>query len=351
MSLTQLANAFGEICKLAGEEHKRREEMREVCASEVLAQLREDILSKVECETSRATRRKLWDMLIENTGAHFLDSGGHYGRAWQRHQLVDFEATPEVSLSWEYGFSFTRSAYHWLAQNLEYNETLTNSLLALSRSERYADEGWGECIEAWLASKVPDAAGLYGDGEPWRDNTYNHENVLDQTLLFTFFTIPSSTEHATKFQMEHWGSAFLILQIHGGADVRGGYTAPVVFEITGEEELLWNMNDWNVYVDPETITDPGYDPDQNALPFGDGTEPVYLVPRWSGCEGVETDDHSSYGETDWQTRRQLMAEWKSLDDYETSDDPENRGKGVIYVDVEGNGYCPITGGRLHASGC
>ena len=29
------------------------------------------------------TERKIAEMLLENTGSHFLDSGGAYGRAWQ----------------------------------------------------------------------------------------------------------------------------------------------------------------------------------------------------------------------------------------------------------------------------
>ena len=31
------------------------------------------------------------EMLKENTGTHFLDSGGSYGRSWQRNQKRDFE--------------------------------------------------------------------------------------------------------------------------------------------------------------------------------------------------------------------------------------------------------------------
>ena len=33
-------------------------------------------------------------MLKENTGAHFLDSGGAYGRNWERNQARDFESEP-----------------------------------------------------------------------------------------------------------------------------------------------------------------------------------------------------------------------------------------------------------------
>ena len=34
-------------------------------------------------------------MLTENTGVHFLDSGGDDNRRWQRNQGVDFDSKPK----------------------------------------------------------------------------------------------------------------------------------------------------------------------------------------------------------------------------------------------------------------
>jgi hypothetical protein len=62
-----------------------------------------------------------------------------------------------------------------------------------------------------------EVGGLYGEGSPLTCNTYNEENLLDQTLLFVFFT------------MEH--ESYVVLQVHGGADVRGGYCDPKVFSL------------------------------------------------------------------------------------------------------------------------
>ena len=36
------------------------------------------------------------------------------------------------------------------------------------------------------------------------------------------------------------GKTFVLLSVHGGADVRGGYTTPQVFELTGDEGVA----DW-----------------------------------------------------------------------------------------------------------
>ena len=37
-------------------------------------------------------------MLLENTGKHFLDSGGESGRHWQRNQQRDFDSEPPITI-------------------------------------------------------------------------------------------------------------------------------------------------------------------------------------------------------------------------------------------------------------
>jgi hypothetical protein len=51
------------------------------------------------------------------------------------------------------------------------------------------------------------------------ENTYNHENNLSQILLFVTFN--------------YEGNKYALLQIHGGADVRGGYTDTRCFKLNG----------------------------------------------------------------------------------------------------------------------
>jgi hypothetical protein len=64
----------------------------------------------------------IYKMLTENTGAHMLDSGGVYGRNWERNQvksIEDFENEPEevytYSKRWN-ELSRTVSVYHYLSQ-------------------------------------------------------------------------------------------------------------------------------------------------------------------------------------------------------------------------------------------
>lgn len=66
------------------------------------------------------TKQIIYGMLTENTGAHFLDSGGAYGRNHERNKLKtieDFEREPEQSYIYNYGYIERRvSVFHYLSQ-------------------------------------------------------------------------------------------------------------------------------------------------------------------------------------------------------------------------------------------
>jgi len=60
--------------------------------------------------------------------------------------------------------------------------------------------------------------------EVYIENSYERESALSQDIQYAIFHKNDRT--------------FVILQIHGGADIRGGYTEPYIFEINDEAELL-----------------------------------------------------------------------------------------------------------------
>jgi len=179
------------------------------------------------------TKQIIFSMLTENTGTHMLDSGGDNGRHWQRNQdltvetLDKAEAATFDSFELKYGrISVTANLYHFLADRLTFDEEKTADLEAFGKSEDHANEPWLASMEAWLDARRDagiEITGLYGEGEPITVNTYNHENHLSQTIQFIYWT----ENH----------EAFVALQIHGGADVRGGYTAPKVF--AAEDQILF----------------------------------------------------------------------------------------------------------------
>ena len=170
-------------------------------------------------QTISKTEEVIFGMLTENTGGSILDSGGAYGRNWERNQkktIEDFRSEPEAWLDPRYGDA-TKSLFWHLKNNLTADEGLTAAFSKFA--EAYPDESWLETIELWL-----DKLGVAKEGElyseaRWSFNTYNFGYWLcSQTVQGSFFGLG--------------GKDYLIMQVHGGCDVRGGYTAPQVFELS-----------------------------------------------------------------------------------------------------------------------
>jgi hypothetical protein len=181
--------------------------------------------------SDKLTKIVISKMLKENTGAHFLDSGGAYGRHHEKNQTREFDNEPSVILRIDqYGIEYTRNIYHFLIETLTYEKELNNSLYAFEKEinqgkhpelDKYSN--WYDITQAWLKHKG------YTGGI--RDNIYNYENNLSQVFIYELF----STENL-KHDPDIYDCEFTILQIHGGCDVRGGYTSPKIF--TWEDSFL-----------------------------------------------------------------------------------------------------------------
>jgi hypothetical protein len=179
------------------------------------------------------TQQVIFDMLTENTGSHFLDSGGDDGRMWQRNAkktLDDFRNEPYATIDPKYGDS-SLSLFHYMNEYLVYDEGLTGGFEEFAKG--YPEEPWLSIIQEWLdASGVAPEGEFYSDAR-WNFNTYNFDMWwVNQTLQGSFFGM--------------WGKTYLIVQVHGGADVRGGYTAPKVFQVKGyydKDEFVLNAAD------------------------------------------------------------------------------------------------------------
>lgn len=161
------------------------------------------------------TVQKLADMFTENTGKGLLDSGGAYGRNWERNQgktASDFMSAPAGFIDSD--GEITLDAFHYLNDRISYEAPLDAAWREFD-AER-PDASWDENISEFLDMLgVSEDAGLY-DGGRFEFNTYNFDGcLLSQTLQGVAFTLN--------------GDQYLLLQVHGGCDVRGGYTKPVVF--------------------------------------------------------------------------------------------------------------------------
>lgn len=156
--------------------------------------------------TTTRTREVLAEMLTEPTGRHLLDSGGAYGRHWERNagrSLADWESQPRA---WADRWGVTLSTFHYLAERLEYAPLLDKQFR--DYCAEHDDDGYLSLAESFATDRDTSA-------HTW--NTYNGEDSLSQTLQGVTFS--------------DGGEVFVLLQIHGGCDVRGGYTTPRAFRV------------------------------------------------------------------------------------------------------------------------
>jgi hypothetical protein len=169
--------------------------------------------------TETKTEQVIFDMLTENTGTHFLDSGGDGGRMWQRNAkktLDDFRSEPYATIDPKYG-DVSVSTFHYLTERLIFAQGMTEQFQEFAKE--YQDESWRGVMSLFVESLGIDEQERDSiENQTWEFNSYNFDRfIISQTLQGRFFTLGNSE--------------YLLLQIHGGADVRGGYTAPKMFTV------------------------------------------------------------------------------------------------------------------------
>jgi len=185
-------------------------------------------------ESFNQTEKVLALMMRENTGASILDSGGAYGRAWQRALKEDFSKRERATvegrvLSYdgktELCLDVTIDLFSYLSEKLEYDRAMTRQFEKFAKLPENEHEHWLGMMREfpeWIADKKDARLGEHTGVE----NSYNHDSFLSGTIQFAFFELD--------------GEAYCLLQIHGGCDVRGGYTGPKAFKCDDNYSLF----DW-----------------------------------------------------------------------------------------------------------
>lgn len=223
-------------------------------------------------------------MLVENTGIHMLDSGGSMGRAWQRNQAAVgdqspaefFENTPVGEWGWpsvaphpnfregkdpldqraelwvkigvyhfltkaalsdfneEMDTEFQRFAdlpenehSYWLGLMEDFPEHWARHVARKRALEEYEEQYGHDAVvnsDDLISEFYSAPYGLYEGEKPLLVYTYNHDNALSQDIQYLIFG--------------HENESYVLLQIHGGADARGGLTMPRAFDLGREPEAL-----------------------------------------------------------------------------------------------------------------
>lgn len=160
---------------------------------------------------------KLYTILTTSTGTHMLDSGGAYGRHWQRNQALpigSFKEAPRAYMD-EYG-EVTISLFHHLTDALKVthiSEALDADFLEFTKERE------GSYLE-----DIADFIEHLGAEKGYGENSYNRESLLSQVIQYETFTLGDAE--------------YVALQVHQGADVRGGYTRPYIFALADTYALI-----------------------------------------------------------------------------------------------------------------
>lgn len=185
--------------------------------------------------TGVTTEQMVVQQLTENTGRALCDSGDAYGRNWQRNQGKDFSAAPAVTVSWDafrardeehlpgqLMLCGTVDLYHWMTRNLEFDAELQAQLDEFAAREENEDSSWLQ-IQEEFADYLHDRDGH--EAEPRVINTYNDPDNVDLSQVLQYVELYTEDRHEPSH---------LIVSVHGGCDVRGGYTSPVVYRLRYE---------------------------------------------------------------------------------------------------------------------
>ena len=166
----------------------------------------------------------IYSMLIENTGEHFLDSGGAYGRHHQRNankSITDFYNEPFEKYNYQNGWiERTVSVFHYLNNFGLSTDEVCKGFNQINEDAKDWDcdaDVYGVSAAAWDYLKRWNY-----DVEIVRTfNTYNGDSNLSQILQGSYLRLNCE--------------GYLLVQIHGGCDARGGYTNARLFKYDFDE--------------------------------------------------------------------------------------------------------------------
>jgi hypothetical protein len=181
----------------------------------------------------KSTRDAILEQLHESTGTSLCDSGGIFGRHWQRNQKKtweDFTKEPVRLEAHVYSHGDKPvlelmgyiSLASWMENNLEYSQELQDAFEAWVE----ANDPEGEYYDMSHMESFADEQGQDSWGAKRQVNyTYNYDNDLSQDIQFITFSWTDS---------EGYESDCALVQVHQGCDARGGMGSPKAYVLKCE---------------------------------------------------------------------------------------------------------------------
>lgn len=273
------------------------------------------------------TKQVLRSMMTENTGISFLDSGGRDRRAWQQNRKLvaeegdsAFDCRPQVL-----GFRFNEGGdwdgvvdvYHYLLDNFVASRAWNRLWRMFDNQDGENYSSYDETIKAFCRR-----VGLKIEMSEY---TYGTDSFLSQNVIWY------GTVWVRGKRQGDGGPT--IIQLHNGADARGGFTGPRFFE---------PQNGDSIYFDPGIYLCC----DGSSVPVGQ----MALVSEWTGSRFHEW--HTAIGWTKYGEFESVNGNLPALSEYEFVFEPDDDwlyqngyGNGRLVI-REGTPHCPVCGGAL-----
>ncbi len=167
------------------------------------------------------------DLTRQNTGTHFLDSGGENGRHWQQGEApTELFSTVDANVGDDSMWGCVINTGEFLDERLEILEELNGEFDRFSELEENEKSSWFELVEAFKERK--------GWASLVRDNTCNGETDLSQEFIFEVFATDGDDTKDWIYEGD-----IICIQTHNGADIRGGYSKPFFARASDFEETSW----------------------------------------------------------------------------------------------------------------
>lgn len=189
----------------------------------------EEAEEREEAVDSQCVKELLASMMLENTGKAICDSGGDSGRMWQRNQQamdgknpVEYlESMDSISIDSEGAkdsteIDFTINIFHYLKDQF----SLDSICYDFNKLQNDSND-WDADLEMYgVSENAGNLLDIVNAEIGSAVNTYNGDSRLSQVLQYTHLTINEE--------------CYVSLQIHQGADVRGGYTDAKLFKLDND---------------------------------------------------------------------------------------------------------------------
>lgn len=196
--------------------------------------------------TGVTTEQVAAEMLTEKVGHSLVDSGDYYGRNYEANRRKSLKEQPAATARFEcvgggdqepdsdmltpgkLHISATVDLYHWMVNHLEFDAELQTRLDEFTE-ELHPNTCWFEVANSFAEMLHETGALERAPKGPQNSCNWGASCELSQHIRL----IELHTD-------DDYYASHLIIQGHGGCDVRSGYTAPRVFRVKAGDPVLWD---------------------------------------------------------------------------------------------------------------